>query len=46
MDVKNFYLDTPLDQYECMRTKMDIITDKIIGWYGLRELETNLWVYI
>ena len=46
MDIKNFYLNTPLSRYEYMHMKLESLTDKIIKEYGLRELATNGWVYI
>ena len=47
MDIKKFYLNTPLDGYEYMRLRLDIIPDDIIDHYGLRDKVTaDGWVYI
>ena len=46
MNVKNFYLNMLLNQYEYMHMNLDIIPNKIIDAYGLRELATHDWVYI
>jgi hypothetical protein len=46
IDLKNFYLNTPLDRYEYMRLSIDIIPDKIIDEYNLRPLVSNGYVYI
>jgi hypothetical protein len=46
INLKNFYLNTPLDRYEYMRLSIDIIPDKIIDEYNLRPLVSNGYVYI
>ncbi len=46
IDLKNFYLNTPLDRYEYMRLSIDIIPDEIIDQYNLRPLVSNGYVYI
>ena len=36
-DVKNFYLMTPLDRFENMRMKIDLIPQELIDLYDLGE---------
>jgi hypothetical protein len=36
-DIKNMYLETPLDQYKYMKMPLWLIPDNIIEHYGLRE---------
>ena len=37
LDVKNFYLNTPMGRYEYVRIRIEDIPDEIIEEYGLRE---------
>ena len=37
LDVKNFYLNTPMGRYEYIQIWIDDIPDKIIVEYGLHE---------
>ena len=37
LDVKNFYLNTPMVRYEYVRIKLDDIPEEIIVEYGLRD---------
>jgi hypothetical protein len=46
IDLKNFYLNTPLDRYEYMRLSINIIPDEIIDEYNLHPLVSNGYVYI
>ncbi len=47
MDVKNFYLNTPMNWPEFMRIHIDDIPEEIILQYNLRELvHTDGYVYI
>jgi hypothetical protein len=47
MDVKNFYLNTPMDRYEYMRLPISIIPEEIINLYNLRDIvDDNGWVHI
>jgi hypothetical protein len=46
IDLKNFYLNTPLDCYEYMRLKINIIPDKIMLQYDLRPLVHKGYVYL
>ena len=46
IDIKNMYLATPMDRYEYMRMPMELIPEKIIELYGLREKCKNGYVYM
>jgi hypothetical protein len=46
MDIKNYYLGTPLPIYEYMRLPISILPDEIIEKYGLKKLAVDRWVYL
>ena len=46
MDVKNFYLNTPMKVFEYMYLPISIIPQEIIDKYNLRDLAEDGWVYI
>ena len=46
IDIKHFYLCTPLDRHEYMRLPLAIIPDEIIKKYNILSLEKYGWVYI
>jgi hypothetical protein len=46
MDIKNYYLGTPLPSYEYMRLLLSIIPDEIITKYNLRAISVGGWVYL
>jgi hypothetical protein len=46
INLKNFYLNTPLDRYKYMQLSIDIIPDESIDEYNLRPLVSNSYVYI
>jgi hypothetical protein len=46
MDIKNFYLNMPMDRPEYMRIHLRHIPDEIIEEYGLLELAHEGFVYI
>ena len=47
INLANFYLNTPMPTPEYMHLKLDIIHDKIIDHYNLRDLvDKDGWVYI
>jgi hypothetical protein len=47
VDIKEFYLNTPLERYEYMRLPLSMIPDEIIQQYQLQQrVTTNSWVYI
>ena len=45
-DVKNFYLETPMDRPEYMRMPLKLIPDGIIEHYDLRSKAKNGYVYM
>jgi hypothetical protein len=46
MDIKNFYLNTPMDHPEYMRIHLRHIPDEIVEEYGLLELAHEGFVYV
>ena len=46
MDVKNFYLGTPMKRPEYMRMPLKLIPDEIVQEYDLLSIVTDGWVYI
>jgi hypothetical protein len=46
MDIKNYYLGTPLPRYEYMRLSLAIIPDEVIEKYNLRSIAVDGWVYL
>jgi hypothetical protein len=47
MDLSNFYLMTPVKEYVYMQHRLELIPDKIIRQYNLRDLvDEQGWVYI
>ena len=44
-DIKNFYLGTPLAEYEYMKLRLAIIPDEIIKQYNLLDIAVDGWVY-
>ncbi len=47
LDIKNFYLNTPMARYEYVRIKIEDIPDEIIKQYNLREkTDTDGYVFI
>ena len=47
LDIKNFYLNTPMEKYEYLRLKLDQLPADVIGQYELKEKITiNGYVYI
>jgi hypothetical protein len=45
-DLKNFYLNTPMDRPEYMRLKFDLIPAEIVEKYNLQELVEDGWIYV
>eukprot|EP00804_Cyclotella_cryptica_P012986 CCRYP_002317-RA/>CCRYP_002317-RA protein AED:0.32 eAED:0.30 QI:0/0/0/1/1/1/3/0/854 len=45
-DLKNVYLNTPMDRPEYMRLKFDLIPEEIVDKYKLREYNKDGWVYV
>jgi hypothetical protein len=46
MDIKNYYLGTPLPTYEYMRMPISILAEEIIKKYHLTRLAADGWVYL
>jgi hypothetical protein len=46
MDIKNFYLNTPMNCPEYMKLKLDLIPAEIVEKYNLHEKQLNGWVYV
>jgi hypothetical protein len=44
MDLKNFYLNMPMDRPKYMKLKLDLIPDEIVKKYNLNEKQHNGWV--
>ena len=45
-DIKDFYLNTPMEIYEYMKLRVDIIPDEIVQQYKLNNIAEDGWVYI
>ena len=45
-DIKNMYLDTPLDRYEYMKMPINLIPDEVIAHYNLRPNIKNGFIYM
>ncbi len=37
-DIKNFYLNTPLDRFEYMRFSLALLPDEIVSQYNLLDI--------
>jgi hypothetical protein len=46
MDIKNYYLGTPLPQFEYMKMPLSRFPEEIVQKYNLNALAVNGWVYI
>jgi hypothetical protein len=46
MDIKNYYVGTPLPRYEYLRLPLAIIPDEAIGKYSLKSIAVDGWVYL
>jgi hypothetical protein len=46
LDIKNYYLGTPLPRYEYMRLPFSIIPDEIITKYNFQAISVAGWVYL
>jgi hypothetical protein len=46
MDIKNYYLVTPLPRFEYMKMLMYRFPEEIIQRYNLNALAVDGWVYI
>jgi hypothetical protein len=46
-DIKNFYLNTPMERFEYMRLRYDILPKEIIEKYEIDKIKTeDGWIYI
>jgi hypothetical protein len=46
MDIKNYYLGTPLPQFEYMKMLLSRFPEEIVQKYNLNALAVSGWVYI
>jgi hypothetical protein len=46
MDIKEYYLGTPLPRYECMHMLLSRFLEEIVSKYNLNALAVDGWVYI
>jgi hypothetical protein len=46
MDIKNYYLGTPLPRFEYMKMLLSRFTEEIVQHYNLNALAVDGWVYI
>ncbi len=47
INLANFYLNTPMECYEYMRLRLDILPQEIINKYNLTKIvDANVWVYV
>ena len=46
IDIKNFYLGTPLARYEYMRNPLTMFPEHLAQQYQLREKEKNGFIYV
>lgn len=46
LDIKNFYLNTPMTRYEYVRLKLDDVPDEIIVEYNLHEKASDGFIYL
>jgi hypothetical protein len=46
MDIKNYYIGTPLEIYEYAHIPVSMVPDKIMDEYHLHELVHNGYLYV
>jgi hypothetical protein len=46
MDIKNYYLRTPLPQFEYIKMLLSRFSEEIVQKYNLNALAVKVWVYI
>ena len=46
IDIKNFYLGTPLDRYDYMRIPLTMFPEHMAQQYQLRGKENNVFIYV
>ncbi|KAL7482175.1 hypothetical protein ACHAW6_007870 [Cyclotella cf. meneghiniana] len=45
-DLKNFYLNTPMERPEYMQPKFDLIPEEIVDNYKLHQYNKDGWIYV
>ena len=45
-DLSNFYLETPMDEFEYMRIPLHVVPDSIMDEYNLHDLVVNGFLYV
>ena len=45
-DIKDFYLNTEMTRFECMKKKEEIIPEEIREQYNLKDVVVDGWEYI
>ena len=45
LDIKNMYLQTNLDKYECLRIPESLLSDEMIELYNLQSKIQNGWIF-
>jgi hypothetical protein len=46
MDIKNYYLGTPLERYKYVRISVSMVPDKIMNEYNLHSLVHSGYIYV
>jgi hypothetical protein len=46
MDIRNFYIGTPLPRFEYMKMLLSRFPEEIIQKYNLKAIAVDGWVYI
>jgi hypothetical protein len=46
MDIKNYYIGTPLPRFEYMKMLLSRFPDELVQTYNLKALAVDGWVYI
>jgi hypothetical protein len=46
MDIKNYYMGTPLSRFEYMKMLLSRFSEEIVQKYNLNTLAVDGWVYI
>jgi hypothetical protein len=46
MDIKNYYIGTPLGRYEYVKITVSVVPDRIIEEYNVHDLVHNGYLYV
>ena len=46
IDIKNFYLGTPLNRFECIRIPLTMFPDHVVQQYQLGGKENDGFIYV